>query len=190
MNAKPITCYQCASCSLIYKDLEVTDTCCKPRYCSECKAEIKKGYSNCQSCSSYKDNLKTREELDKAETVETYEGMLYDPYGDQYHSDIESFIESFDPDELQNRDDLRLFCTTLFKWEGLSLDIEETIMCDLQDGNHHEDAFDEVRDIEELIEFMKKWNAKQNVASYGIDYSKKIVIDEDYVEEYMEELYD
>ncbi|MEO0385077.1 MAG: hypothetical protein AAF234_16140 [Pseudomonadota bacterium] len=43
--------------------------------------------------------------------------------------------------------------------------------------NHHEDANDDLMDVEELSEFWDQWQAKQTVVSYFIDYKIVVVLD-------------
>ena len=60
--------------------------------------------------------------------------------------------------------------------KGFTLDAER-IVSDKLEGEHHEDAFESVDDIEGLQKFLDEWCAKQTVTSYTADYTRAVILE-------------
>lgn len=182
MNPITVESYQCSNCSKLYQSLELTESCCKKGVCETCGGETYGVYQkNCYDC-QLKNAFATAQEVD------TYEGMLYCPYSEKFFDSEEEFLEFTYCDEKPpwKPGDHELFCTKTIVWEPSVID-EDSIQDDLDNQGMHEDAFEEITDLDELLDFFKQWSKKQNVVSYDEDRSRKVVITKAMVQKWKEE---
>lgn len=168
MNSTEVTCYQCHECQRIYTDQKVAEKCCAPRYCEDCKTELPpKWYRTvCEPC--HLNRL-----YEKAEKLETWDGWICSEhvtgYKDGYFESIQELIEY-----CQDTDTEIPPWAFVCKEQHHELDIDGAIERMTEDA--YEDAVDDLVDVAELEEFIREWNAKQNLITYYPDWKKVVLI--------------
>lgn len=96
--------------------------------------------------------------------------------------EIDEFLNSLG--KIDREEVLELFCTKEIAWAPFS-DVDSMLEDELHE--HHEDARYEVVDEEELETFLAAWSKKQTIVSYGVDYSRKIRISKEEIDNYLKE---
>lgn len=139
----------------------------KVYYCEECEAETRKYVLLCDGCND-------RRLYNKAEklTPDQYDGWIQrDGYGynEGYFKSVDALVEWCEDEDIDLPD--WVFCCEGTKHE---LDIDNAIENMLEDA--FEDARDHLVDEKELFDFVKRWNAKQNIISYYPDYKRVVVL--------------
>lgn len=151
-------------------------TCCD-RKCEDCEAQLEKKshYVVCDACRVKRDAAKEAKRFDDATKIPEaeYDGWVYDENAEEYYASVEEWRERFDDD---SSDVAYLWaCATI---DGFGLDAADIVQSALENGEHHEDAFDSVDGIEELQTMLNGWCAKQDVKSYMVDYTRAVVLSE------------
>lgn len=172
MNAKTIPCvqYRCGECNSSHISLENAKKCCMPKYCRVCGSELSpRWYKNiCTVC-------------EEAKCYENAEKITYDEYlnrggeilvvgGDDYYGDMESLMDSLE-DNYMNEENLPTYCYGTVKVRN-DVDIEWAIEKALEEA--YEDA--EFSNTDELIAFVKEWNAKNAPSTYWPDDKTVVLI--------------
>jgi len=165
---KQITAYQC-KCGKAYVDRNVAEKCCAPKYCEDCGAKMspRRAYTVCESC-------RMKRMFNRAEKLETWDGWICcEEIG---HNDgyFESVADLLDYCEAMGVDvpEWAFICKEIRH----EIDVERVIENMLDDA--YEDAREHLVDEEELREFIKEWNAKQDIVTYYPDYGKVVLIRE------------
>ena len=63
-----------------------------------------------------------------------------------------------------------LFVCEVNKWQGI--DIDNVLENEIED--HHENAWDQIVDIQSIKDFISNWNGKQTLESWNVAYKQKI----------------
>jgi hypothetical protein len=117
--------------------------------------------------------------------ADDYEGPVYwadhdGDCGEGYFSSVEEVRNYCEREDVQlpSEDEPAHGCTT----HHLQLDVEEILYRAFEDGEHHEDARDNLsKEAEEALKnFVAEWNAKYGVevVSYMVDESVIVVFDD------------
>jgi hypothetical protein len=164
MNSKKIEVYQCSICNKIFFDKEFTDKCCKPGKCNICGIELKPCHLQCDKCS-----VKIKyEKANKIKYSDYKLEYLYDDRYDKYFKNYEDLLEFY---ELNDDNDIPKWAWGCSEYQ-FKIDIDSA----LEDAEEkmYED-FDDIVGVEELYEFIEKWNDKQTAKAYFID-NKTVVL--------------
>ena len=160
--------HACGICHIPYATYEIAKKCCMPYYCDTCGIQTKKYHLRCCDCSR---KLK----FEEAETITETSKLVADEDGDNFFGDIGEALDYYydifeaDPESVPEY----LFICEVDKWEGL--DIEQAL-----ERSTDEYCVDgeppTLKDVQELVDFVEKWNEKQNVEVYSPSYKQKINI--------------
>lgn len=164
--------HACPKCRMTAPSEAVAEQCCEPYIC-KCGVTCPKPYIICEACRNKKLNEKERMAFEKAEKVSwrDYDGPVC-VNGDDYHRDVEEFVERC----LDDGESLPLYvwsCTAL----RLSLNAEDIIDSALESGEHHEDAFEDIADLEGLQKFLNEWCEKQTLESWGESHKVAVLLE-------------
>jgi len=167
MNSKEITAYKCENCGQSYLDKLIADNCCQPKLCEDCGCELPpKWYKTvCESCHDNREfNRGTVLTMEEFLQSEYKDNMVC--YNDEYYMDIdeclESLLDTLDDEELDEIEYIK--ATNKFTHE---LDADNLI-CDLESkANCEEDLYVDKQGIIELENFLKLWNEKYHLTTYG-----------------------
>ena len=151
--------------------------CCADRMCNECDVNMgppvqgKTLWLLCQPCRSKKDSEKESKlyrEADKLKLAEYGEGMLY--YMDEYY-DEEVITDRYSFDDPPK---YAWACTT----RTLSFDATDLVSNALENGEHHDDAFDEIsdKDMKRLQRFLDAWCNHVDVKSWFPNFNLAILL--------------
>jgi len=166
--------YKCSSCKAVYWDEDKAEKCCAPKFCEDCGVEVKKYLIRCKAC-----GLKRKFERAEKLTPEEYDGWVYseevDGYNEGYYADVDEFVEHCEDNDVPVPD--WVFCCYEHKHR---LDIDSALERMTEDA--YEGADEHLVDVNELYEFVEKWNAKQNIVSYYPDYKRVVVLKKQGVE--------
>lgn len=208
-----VVAYACGTCGTVHSGKlhgldharERAVMCCHHRdRCSGCGAEIDRQRSRCNDCWS-RDSFKRTQARARAATVivDNGEPVCCDnsegEWGDGYSSCLAAHLDWWDAEQggwanTGEADDVWIvpppppfvFATTPCVVEISQQQIDESMMDDL-----HED-FDvtDLNGYDELCAAVERFNARQSVASYMVDYSRVIVIDAERFAAYLDEAWD
>lgn len=146
---------------------------CCDRRCEDCgeKLEKKSYYTVCNNCRSKRDAAKEAARFEKATKIPEaeYDGWVYDEATEEYYPSVDEYRELVE-DSAQTY----LWATTANV--GFSLDAGAIVESELENSEHHPDAYDDVDDIEGLQTMLDAWCEKQTVTSYEVDYSRAVVL--------------
>ena len=168
MKPTEVTCYQCQECQRIYADPKVAEKCCAPCYCEDCNAALSpKWYRTvCENC-----NL--NRQFERAEKLDKWEGWIHSEHvsgdNDVYFRDTGELIE-YCHDTGTEIPPWAFVC----KEQWHEIDIDSALERMTEDA--YEDAADDLVDVAELEEFIREWNAKQNIITYYPDWKKVVLI--------------
>ena len=167
--------FACGECGVIYANTEKEGfsysilNCCKQPYC-ECGHKIEyTGYTVCSPC-------RDKSRIDKAEEVEDNGEAVTVFDDDEWFMSLDSLVEELH-DRLEPDDYWPEWASPSEShvWSGISeWEIESMIESSLSD--FYEEADEHIIDYQELIDFVKKWNQKQNIVSYQTITGKKVRI--------------
>lgn len=180
MNSIEIKAYKCEKCGNAYLHNELADNCCKPKLCEDCGRELPhKWYMNiCESCQSKREfNRGKVLTMDEFLQSEYKDNMVY--YNGEYYTDIDDCLDTlWDREELDDVEYIKATDKYLHELDADSL-IEELEV----NANCEEELCVDRQGIRELEEFLKVWNEKYRLSTYG-DIEVYIKIDDNVKEEY------
>lgn len=169
-DPEKVAVFACSVCRLTARSEEDAKMCCVPWTCETCGKEIK---SYCEECSRKKQQVKDQATYDKATKVKysEYKGqMLFCDHCDEYFWDLDGYLEH------DESPDIRTWAWGTYQ-QAFSLDAEDIIQNQLENGDFNEDAFESVPGdaIKEMQSFFDGWVVKNPLNSYMQDHS--IVVD-------------
>lgn len=163
MNSKEIVAYKCSECGKAYMYKYDADKCCEPKHCEDCGCELPpKWYRTvCESCRSKREFNRgvvlTMEEFLQSEYKDN---MVY--YDGRYYVDIDDCLESILDCEI---DDVKYVKATDKYLHELDADnLIEELECNT---NCEEDLYVDKQGVKELEDFLKVWNDKYHLTTYG-----------------------
>lgn len=148
------------------------------QFCDICGKPYKAGVYNCsmKSCKKILEDKKIQKKLsgitvldvddEKVENCGMFFSECYN-YNDGYVDTIEDFIEHLENMKSEDlivdldKPSMFLYLCDPIKFE---LDIDSALERETED--HFEDAYDHLKDVEELRRFVDEWNKKQSVTTY------------------------
>jgi len=149
------------------------DDCCKEKIeitlCRVCGGNVDKNRTICDTCLSEERYQKGR----KIKYSEYDLEWLYDDTTDRYFADIDALDDWYASENLE-----------LPKWcygcnvIPFTVSIESALESSSDDMYEDFDYTNESVELEELIDFVEKWNEKQTAKAYDIDYKKIILLKE------------
>lgn len=193
--------YYCSECGRMYIHKEDAEKCCKPIICEKCGKEInrcdKKGnieayYINPTRCSACYRQDKwnametiTEEEYNKLCKEDDSFGPVF--WGDTGYSDLYEALECElgDYEKLEDVSDE----IELGQWQKMDkIDIRNIIYNEIDNINFEDDvdANQVYKDVNELFDFVDKWNEKQTSYIYYTGINKKLKISQETLKEYWE----
>lgn len=142
--------------------------------CKYCEKPNKSDFCNCKIAQEKRYAKRDINHYEKAEklTPKQYDGWVYSDglgYNEGYFDSTDALLEWCEDEEVEVPE--FAFCCTE---ERHLLDIDSAIESMLEEA--YEDARDYLKDEQELYDFVKKWNAKQNIISYYPDYKRVVVL--------------
>ena len=167
--------YACGECCLTAYNQYAAIACCAPRICDECKQECPRPYTACDPCRAKKRKATEKKRFDKARKIPLagYAGrVLYSGTAGEYLYEEDDYGDyAFEMNGTEEESYLWACNKT-----GLSLDAEAIIDSALSQDDHHEDAYEQVKDIKGLQALLDGWVGKQAVESYFPDYSLAVIM--------------
>ena len=182
---RAIKCYGCVKCGKLYSPtiyavredvakqaaIQAAQRCCGPKSCQRCGGELDHpSYTACRPCREVLKLQRATEVEYKDCEAPVFSDDVSGSWGDGYSGEMAEL------DETCNGEDVEMPCyvhpciANHFKFDPADI-------LDRAHDDHHEDAVDQIEDVEGLFSFFKEWNAKQNMRSYYPDYKKVIVLD-------------
>lgn len=140
--------------------------------CPNCKNPVK-GMCMDNECRNYRERIAEQKRLDKAIRVsygdapDKSKEMMYSdayPYNEGYFSDIEDLLEYCKDNDVP---------IPLYVWstEKITLSMDAWSIVENACDELHEDAINNIENIEELQDFLNTWCAKQaGTDTYTVDY--------------------
>ena len=179
MNAKElvikgtekVVAYACGRCGLVFRDSFAAERCCPNYVCRYCGAVTDPYHLACDACWDLA-RLRKARRVSLAE----YGIAMVCVEGDRYleTEDVEPAVEEGE-------------ITQPWVWgcdfTPFRLDIVSAMENELQD--HHEDA--EFDHVDELEEFVERWNKKQTGGSYYIDHKTVVVLNAEQLDSMLQE---
>lgn len=163
MNSVEVKAYKCERCHKVYLDKSVADTCCEKKKCKDCGCELPSNrYNNiCPSCKLIrKFNNGLVLTMDEFLKSEYKDNMVC--YNDKYYVDIDDFVDSIEEDDLRNIEYIK--ATDKYTHE---LDADNLIENLEVDTNCEDDLYVDKQGAKKLEEFLKPWNEKYHLTTYG-----------------------
>jgi len=154
-----IDAFKCLNCNKVYLKEDIAKDCCAPKFCQSCGKQLNNYMLKCDSCIE-------KQRFEKAEKLNEWEGKVY--HNDEYYDSVEEFIESCEDNE--NEIPEYIYVAEPRKWKGLNIDLDSQL------EDEYEDAIENIVEITELEEFLKKWNEKQNIISFVPNFKKVVMI--------------
>ncbi|MBZ8133254.1 hypothetical protein [Afifella sp. IM 167] len=178
-----IVLYMCGKCGRLYvpkfnsvagdpshaHERRNAEECCRPRQC-ECGVELDAGWTACPRC-------RLRKQLRKAKVIsaEDYTGPVnaagHGEWGEGYSSNIAAMLQACHDYD----DPVPAFCHPCTA-RRLHLDVDYIL--EAATDEMHEGAEDQIVGADDLVAFIREWNARQTVVSYFEDRRRVIVLDE------------
>lgn len=173
--------YKCSNCGSLYSDKDKAEACCKPVKCSVCGREIitdrtkareyynhdEEGNPVCYQCKhkQFEDSWETITEEEYWKRVHE-EGSDYGPVCDdeKWFTDLSEAIEDlYDSDWWTCYDDLKQVRFQVGQiMKPVQLRIDRLLQWETEELNLEDPDCDIIwKDLPELYDFMKQWNAKQ-----------------------------
>lgn len=163
MNVIESKIYICLICKKFSYDKNIAKKCCEIKYCG-CGEKLTVYSTRCIKCTE-----KLRDEEANKIDYSDYTGtMFYDKNSDSYFSDREEMLDYYTSEDITNIPFFVYACHEIYFKVNIDNAIESA--CDKM---HYE--FDEIKDEQELIDFVREWNENQTGISYYPDY-KNIVV--------------
>lgn len=172
-----IKAWRCEKCNKSWVDKQVADKCCaenKKTFCSKCGEQAQKGYTICEKCIEEK----RYENAKKIKYSDYQEEFLYDENKQEYYSDKEELEEAYYDDACDEKEE-PIYPNWCYACTHFTFGIDIDNMIEMASEDMYED-FDEtdIIDLEELKDFMKKWNKKQTSKTYSADYKTVVMLNE------------
>ena len=104
--------------------------------------------------------------------VSDYDGPLFDDSSDEFWGDVDSMSDHFACNDWEAPDYVFACKVIKFKDEdpGRVADyISESLLDD-----YHEDSHEQLTDLNEVVEILQPWFAKQTLETWHPDYTRKI----------------
>lgn len=164
---KEVLCYICEKCNAAYYSPDEAENCCKAGKCRVCGIELKPYLCICEDC--YR-----QEKFQRAKKVKLseYDGPLYDDITNTYYKNHDELYEHYEdnPDESKPK-----WCYSVVA-ETFNIDID--LALEHMEEEMDEDCYDRdcLVDLQELYDFISKWNAKQIAESYYPDWDKIVIL--------------
>ena len=175
MKTRIIKSFQCGVCERVFGNNLDSDQCCSENFrtclCGAPKYEWRNKCNDCHACGLF----------EKAELVDSH-GPYWDESICEMFYEVDEYLDFID--NIDREETYELFCTRTIEWKPFDV-IESAIEDSLLE--HHEDAFDQIVDYDELLRFVAEWSKKQQVSSYDVDYSRKIRISKEEIDNYLKE---
>ena len=170
---KPIRWY-CSNCGTIHSTKELAEDCCKSYFCSKCGKEIirdrKKGIYDTYRTEEGKyicGNCWVKEQEAKYPTIteDEYKGQPIF-WGDEFYIEWEDFIDDV-VNTIEVKEDIPDYVFLSEEVPVAKVNIDR-LLENLYEGNDIEeyDMDTLYTDLDELIDFLKKWNDKQTHTIY------------------------
>jgi hypothetical protein len=176
-DGKQRSVWACSECGFTAHSEQQAEKCCKPTIC-ECGNACQKYYTACDECRRVTERKKDQAIFDKAKKVKwtEYEGqMLYCDRNDEFYSDIDSLLDSFDSDD----DPPEWAYGTIEK--TFSMDAQTIIEDELERQEWFEDAIDHFTFVKEL-QIALNDAAAQIPSAYEADYSTVVTFEDEAAE--------
>ncbi len=167
--------WRCAKCGGLFLDKDTAVKCCQPAVCA-CGQLKRPFYSSCDACSSkqraVEDTLREKARFDKAQktTPENYNGDMIFMEDDRYFSSYGGMLDHCEGHDVPPPD----FTWSCEEMRLGRIDAKDDILENVLD-EHHEDAFDQLIDVEGLQKFLDEWVNKQTMRSFSPCYNLAIV---------------
>ena len=165
MMSEEITCYKCTDCAKVYWTEESAEVCCAPKFCEACGVEVPQYRILCYACAD-------KRRYERAEKITEWDGWVFAEglgYMDGYFRDIGELIEYCEDDEIDIPE-----WVFACKPKRHELDIDTALEYMTEDA--YEDAYGDLRQVDELREFVREWNKAQDIISYYPDYSRVVIL--------------
>jgi hypothetical protein len=152
---------------------QAADDCCTPRKCEDCGKETEgRGWLVCGRCRTERVQLQEQARFDAATVVpwdDAAGAMLWDEENDRWISDGDAPEDDEPPTRYA-------YATTPL---ALHINADNIIADALENGEHHDDAGDEIVPAEraELQSFLDGWCERTGVVSHFPDYSRVVVFE-------------
>ena len=183
MNPKPVSGFTCGKCRRLWDTHEKAEKCCEEVLCPGCGISIGEYVGDKYQKYLYRckcERIKYVNSLPVIKYEDTEFDGVFDPVSFDFYHDIDDFLGSFET--LNHGDTFRVFPAKkkLFEFEIKPRLIEEYISDQLNAFYEGCEEFyfslDEIVDLEELQEYLKKWSAKQNIYYFVPDETKAIEV--------------
>ncbi|MGM9543767.1 MAG: hypothetical protein ACI3T9_02160 [Romboutsia timonensis] len=148
--------YECEKCGKAYVTEYEADICCKEYFCEDCGTKLDNHMSLCSSCSEKRAFNKAKK-MTYEEYLKEYSGNML-VFGDDFFSEMEDVIDHCECFGIE----IPKYVWGTYKRRA-EIDVELVEEFTLDDT--FEDAEFDKDGINELAEFIEKWNKK-----YGLDY--------------------
>jgi hypothetical protein len=151
--------YQCPVCGKVYLNEESADRCCEPKRCA-CGEIVSIYRTQCDTCSKLESKRWANEKYEKAPKITVAEYIEKFPnngvfVGVNYYDDIDYAIESNEGEDFVMYGSEEMYIT---------LSTENMLEQALEDA--YEDAEFDADAIDELNDFIEKWNEKHRLLCY------------------------
>lgn len=176
-DPEKIVAHACGECRIVKASEQDARECHAVRLC-DCGAEIEqKYYLACSFCRSV-NRAKERRQKEAAAYLSAakvswrdWDGPVYcEGAGQEVFSDIDEFTDHFENEEEQ---------LPVYVWATITrkLSIRAEDVVDIALDDHHDDAPEQVGDLEELQSSLDKWCESQTVETWFPDMSKVVLLD-------------
>lgn len=166
--------YACWDCDKVYLDRDFAQRCCADKKCSRCGVSLGKHhiYTACEPC---KEILKIHR-VKVVEASAADDGVVWsDTHSGTWEDGYSSSIEEMQ--DLHDEEGLETPCY-VHPCKAHHFSFDPSDILDRCHDDHHEDAVDQLEDVDGLLAFFKAWNAKQNLRSYYLKSDSVIVLDQ------------
>ena len=173
----------CSSCDQLFRlsERELAERCCLCTRCGK-SGEIGPSYlRNHSECDrNYYNDQKKQEDakymVDPPSTSKRVEATEYDGgwiyYKQRFFGSVEDLLSRCE----QEKEPVPVWVTGCEERHMAHIDARDMIENHLENGEHHEDAMEEVVDMDELEEFLDAWCDKQPVKSYLPDPNVAVMV--------------
>jgi hypothetical protein len=153
--------FACGECGSVYSTKESAIYCCKQSVCEDCGNDCDKSWIRCRDCS---DKIR----LEKAVEIKDYSGPVYYKEADKYFESYEEALDWFNdyPEECPE------WFFPCIEEPCPKLDLDSAI--ENLTENLFEDAYDQLKGVEEIKIAVDEFNKKQTLMSWKVDMKRKI----------------
>lgn len=178
----------CSKCGTIHLDKQSAEQCCKSVVCAICGKEIEMKRLTPQNAYHYAEGKYAciscwHAKKEKERPIVEWKDYNNEPieYNESFYDCFDDFWSDYEP---ETEEDIPEFVTICEECKIDPIDIDQAFESACEQTGL-EDAADFYKDVEELYEFVKKWNAKQT-ATYYVATDKKLRIPEQRIQEMKE----